>query len=67
MIHDNALIAHKLMHYLQSVKNGPKKGFVTKLDISKGYDHVEWNFLEAVLDQMGFSLRWTMRIMDCVR
>ncbi|KAA3461845.1 reverse transcriptase [Gossypium australe] len=38
MIHDNILIAHKLVHYLQSTKNGPNKGFVIKLDMSKAYD-----------------------------
>ncbi|MBA0826247.1 hypothetical protein Goarm_011118 [Gossypium armourianum] len=38
MIHDNILIAHELVHYLQSAKNGPKKGFVIKLDMSKAYD-----------------------------
>lgn len=49
MIHDNNLIAHELMHYLQSFKNGPNKGFVIKLDMSKAYDRIEWNFLEEVM------------------
>ncbi|KAA3465874.1 reverse transcriptase [Gossypium australe] len=37
MIHDNILIAHKLFHYLQSPKNGPNKGLIVKLDMSKAY------------------------------
>ncbi|KAG8472680.1 hypothetical protein CXB51_034614 [Gossypium anomalum] len=41
MIHDNVLVAHKLMHYLRSSKNGPKKGCMVKLDMSKAYDRVE--------------------------
>ncbi|KAH1097708.1 hypothetical protein J1N35_014629 [Gossypium stocksii] len=41
MIHDNILIAHELMHYLQSSKNNPNKGFAIKLDMSKAYDYVE--------------------------
>lgn len=41
MIHDNILIAHELLHHLQSFKNGPNKGLVIKLDMSKAYDHVE--------------------------
>ncbi|KAA3470135.1 reverse transcriptase [Gossypium australe] len=54
MIHENILIAHELMHYLQSLKNGPNKGFVIKLDMSKAYDRVEWNFLEDVMKSLGF-------------
>ncbi|KAK5794734.1 hypothetical protein PVK06_035976 [Gossypium arboreum] len=41
MIHDNILITYGLVHYLQSIKNGPNKGFVIKLDMSKAYDLVE--------------------------
>ncbi|KAK8292157.1 hypothetical protein V6Z12_D06G104300 [Gossypium hirsutum] len=40
MIHYNILIAHELLHYLKSSKNGPNKGLVVKLDMSKAYDHV---------------------------
>lgn len=36
MIRYNILIAHELMHYLQSLKNGPNKCFVVKLDMKKG-------------------------------
>ncbi|KAK5812334.1 hypothetical protein PVK06_027763 [Gossypium arboreum] len=35
MIHDNVLVAHTLMHYLRSSKNGPNKGCVVKLDMRK--------------------------------
>ncbi|XP_012442051.2 uncharacterized protein LOC105767072 [Gossypium raimondii] len=66
MIHDNVLVAHELMHYLRSSKNGPNKGCVIKLDMSKAYDRVEWSFLEKVLLKMGFSNAWVVKIMDCV-
>lgn len=67
MLHDNAMIAHELLHYLQSDKNGPNKGFVTKLNMSKTYDCVEWDFLKAILHQMGFSSQWIMWIMECAQ
>lgn len=66
MIHDNVLIAHKLMHYLQSSKNDPNKGLVIKLDISKVYDKVEWYFLEKDLLQVGFANGWVTKVMMCV-
>ncbi|KAH1038066.1 hypothetical protein J1N35_039809 [Gossypium stocksii] len=56
MIHDNILIAHELVHYLQSAKNRPNKGFVIKLDMSKAYDRVEWPFIEEVMKKMGSQM-----------
>ncbi|KAA3469824.1 reverse transcriptase [Gossypium australe] len=35
MIHDNILITHELVHYLQSATNSPNKGLVVKLDMKK--------------------------------
>ncbi|KAA3480964.1 reverse transcriptase [Gossypium australe] len=55
MIHDNFLISHELLHYLQNSKNGSNKGFVIKLDISKAYKCVEWDFLEKVMIRIWFS------------
>lgn len=67
MLHDNALIAHELLHYLQRSQNGLNKGFVVKLDMSKAYDRVKWNFLETMLMKMGFLMRWTSKVMNSVR
>jgi hypothetical protein len=29
-----------------------------KLDISQAYDRMDWNYLRAVLNKMGFHNRW---------
>ena len=31
---------------------------VFKIDFEKAYDHVDWDFLDNVLERKGFSPRW---------
>lgn len=37
-----------------------------KLDMKKAYERVEWDFLEAIMEKLGFSARWIRLIMVCV-
>lgn len=37
-----------------------------KLDISKAYDRVEWNYLEAALLKMGFDKHVVQLFMSCI-
>ncbi|KAL5559792.1 hypothetical protein UlMin_036003 [Ulmus minor] len=39
---------------------------VSKLDMSKAYDRVEWRFLSRLLDKMGFPANWNRLIMNCL-
>jgi hypothetical protein len=38
-----------------------------KLDMSKAYDRVEWDFLEAMLRKFEFANRWIDLVMACAR
>jgi hypothetical protein len=45
-----------------------KVGYIAlKLDMSKVYDRVEWDFLKEVLRKIGFGEIWTQLIMTCSR
>lgn len=67
IITDNILIAHEMLHHLQSKRMG-KLGFMAlKLDMSKAYDRVEWIFLEQIMMKMGFSQKFISLISMCIR
>ncbi|KAA3461043.1 reverse transcriptase [Gossypium australe] len=37
-----------------------------KLDKSKAYDRVDWNFMEKIMKKMGFEKKWFDMILKCV-
>ncbi|KAK4392125.1 putative mitochondrial protein [Sesamum angolense] len=66
LISDNILVTYELNHCKRN-KNWGKMGHMAlKLDISKAYDKVEWNFLKHVLLRLGFPPRFVDLIMLCV-
>ena len=66
LIIGNILIAFESLHCVKT-NCTEKKGFMAlKLDISKGYDRVEWSFLEKILLKMGFQASWLALIMECI-
>lgn len=65
-ITDNILIAHVILDILRK-KKGRKNCFSElKIDMSKAYDRVNWNFLKAVLIAMKFDAKWIKWIMERV-
>lgn len=67
LITDNAMTAFEIFHTMKHKKKGKKGILAMKLDMSKAYDRVEWNFLENVLKKVGFCKKWVDLVMSCVR
>ena len=43
-----------------------EEGIVFKIDFEKAYDHVDWGFLEHVLEWKGFSPKWRSWMRGCL-
>ena len=66
LISDNVLIAFEFMHYLNQKNEGKESYMSIKLDMSKAFDRVEWNFIHEVMSKMGFAKKWVDLIMNCI-
>ncbi|KAL9672157.1 hypothetical protein QQ045_028405 [Rhodiola kirilowii] len=67
LISDNILIAHELVNYMNTRSNGDVGYCCIKLDMSKAYDRMKWDFLEKMQLKMGFPEAWVRKVMHCVR
>ena len=54
LITDNILVAIEIMHYLNNKREGKESFMAVKLDMSKTFDRVEWGFIKAVMEKLGF-------------
>ena len=51
---------------INSLKTTKTLGMLLKLDLSKAYDKLNWNFLAGILRAFGFSEDWTKWVMNMV-
>lgn len=65
LISDNIMMAYEIFH---SMKNNPSRSgsMAIKVDMSKAYDRVEWEFLQKIMLKFGFDRRWVNVIMSMV-
>lgn len=66
LISDNVLLAYEILHKLKQKRLGKKRYMAVKLDMSKGFDRVEWDFLNRIMLQIRFDQSWVNTIMHCV-
>jgi hypothetical protein len=61
------LVAFEALHSMNGRKKGHEGCMTLKLNMSKAYDRVEWEFLERLVEKLGFDPKWIAMIMTCVR
>ncbi|XP_074267199.1 uncharacterized protein LOC141590510 [Silene latifolia] len=65
-ISDNVLLSHELFHHISRKKKGKKGLLAIKVDMSKAYDRLNWNFIRCTLVAMNFPEIFIDLIMNCV-
>jgi hypothetical protein len=64
---DNAMAAIEIVHFMKSKTRGKLGEVALKLDISKAYDRIDWEYLRGIMCKMGFSTQWISWIIYDVR
>ena len=60
---DVVLIANEVV---DEKKSSGEEGVVFKIDFEKAYDHVDWGFLDHVLERKGFNPKWRFWMRGCL-
>ncbi|KAL0009439.1 hypothetical protein SO802_010941 [Lithocarpus litseifolius] len=67
LITDNVLVAFETLHFLKRKTQGKDEYMALKLDMSKAYDRVEWDFLERAMLHLGLARSYVATIMSCIK
>jgi len=54
---DNLMVAIEVLYFLKTKTRGEDIYVAIKLDISKAYDHMDWDYLRSSLNKTGFHNR----------
>ncbi|XP_074305090.1 uncharacterized protein LOC141640025 [Silene latifolia] len=65
-IGDNILITNEILQKISSSKIGRMGRMAFKVDMSKAYDRLYWNFIRGTLVLMGFPCNFIQLIMKCI-
>lgn len=58
-----ALIANEVV---DEIINKKRDGVICKLDMQKVYDRVNWNFVDFMLNKLGFGKKWRKWVKWCI-
>ncbi|GAA0158915.1 hypothetical protein LIER_38751 [Lithospermum erythrorhizon] len=65
-IQDNIIMAQELTYTIRTSKCKKNGMEAIKIDMSKAYDRINWDFVLKLLDKVGFPPYWIKLINDCV-
>nr|GEZ93247.1 hypothetical protein [Tanacetum cinerariifolium] len=61
---NGSLILNEVLAWYRKSKKDP---MVFKVDFEKAFDSLRWNYLDLVLDKLGFGTKWRSWIFGCLR
>lgn len=59
-------MSSEVFHHMKHNHAKKRGSMALKLDISKAYDQMEWDYIACVMMKMGFPALWIDRVMKCV-
>ena len=65
-IYDSSLLANEISQFIRHRKSRNTFLATLKIDMSKAFDRVSWEFLLAILETMGFPCKWLCLIQQCI-
>jgi hypothetical protein len=66
LIIDNIVSAYECLHFMKRSKSKNNSYCALKLDVMKTYDRVEWSYLGAIMEKLGFARPWVNIVMHLV-
>lgn len=66
LITDNVIAAFEINHWMHIRKQGKMGYSALKMDMSKAYDRVSWEFIRGIMLKMGFVSKWIDWVLLCM-
>jgi len=63
---DNVMAAYEIVHHMKCKKKGKVGEVALKIDISKAYDRVDWEYVKNVMRRMDFHDTWVNWMTMCM-
>ena len=63
----NTTMAFEMIHHMRNRRKRKKGHVAVKLDISKAYDKMEWEFLKRIMLKIGLPEQWVNLAMETVQ